>query len=224
MKKMTVLLTIAKTLGILLGSVLGLALLLILILLLLSLFKARLVLEHNGDFHFRLRYLFLAFPKKKEIREKETHQEQQTLQKQQPDCRRKPEEESPPPKAEKKKNLFEKTVQNLTFFDYIEILKRIFRRVLAKITVENFTAEIRIGGDAYETAMAYGKINAAIYPLLGALYNAGTLKKAKVEIRPDFLTETTETHAYTEISLRPIHLLICAGVIVWYLFRKKHGN
>lgn len=214
---MTVLLTILKTAGIVLASVSGLLVFLVLLLLFLSVFKIRLLLIYNrGDFIFRVRYLFFSFGKsfkdKKSNGKTESKATSEITEPKESDEDNCSDEDSPSakdkPSEEEKDSFLERTFKNLTFYDYLEIVKLAFGKAVAKIKAETFKANIRVGGDAYDVAMNYGKINAALYPVLGLLYNTGSLENAEVNIVPDFLRETTEYDLQTELSLRVFPLLV----------------
>lgn len=213
---MTILLTILKITGILLLSILGFLLFLLMAALLLSVFKAKLTLAYQEKkFHFRFRYLFLSFGEKKNRKNKKKPQKKKTS---------KPEEKEEETKEQslpEGKSFFEKTVDGLTFFDYLAILKLIFRKAVSKIKIDEFFADVRIGGDAYDIAMEYGKINSALYPLLGLLYHTGALKQAEINIVPDFLRQETFCQSRITFSIRPIYLLVCAAAIVSYILRNR---
>lgn len=220
---MTILLTTLKILGIILASVAGLILLILLILLLLSPFKAKLRLEYDkGIFIFRIRYLFFSFkgPGEKKEGEKPKRKKKRKPESSKDEDDRKEEAEKEK-KADGEKNFFQKQISGLTFFDYLEIVKRFFRKFVMKIRIEEFKTDIHVGGDAYETAMTYGRINSALYPLLGFLNNQGVLKKANVTIVPDFLKEKSEYYAHIELSLRLVHLYIVLLSVGSYFLRRR---
>ena len=219
MRKMTILLTILKITGILLLSLLGFLLFLLAAALLLSVFKAKLTLLYQEEkFCFRFRYLFFSLGKKQARKNKpqtpKTDPEKKTNK---PEKKEEEKEQNEP----EEKSFFEKTVDGLTFFDYLAILKLIFRKAVSKIKIDEFFADVRIGGDAYDIAMEYGKINSALYPLLGLLYHTGVLKQAEINIVPDFLRQKTSYNARVSLSIRPVHLLVCAAAIVSYILRNR---
>ncbi len=74
--------------------------------------------------------------------------------------------------------------------DLADILKRTTGKLLRAVTVKNFQLHMRISGeDAAAVATNYGKVCAALYPLLGVLTSGIRFKKHDVELHPDFLQE-----------------------------------
>ena len=197
-----------------LGGLLGL----ILLLLLLILFcKTKLDLSYqDGQPRLRLRFLFLfytLFPrrKKKEKTEKQKKKSAAALS-----TESKPEDaEKPDPKKPEKESKIKETVKRFTFRDYIRILQIITERFLKKFRCEVLILHAAIGGeDAMKVATEYGTVNALLYPVLGALSAGGYLKKADVQITPDFASEETRAEGRAVFSIRLIHSLF--SVIALY--------
>lgn len=249
---MAIFLMILKILGIILLSVIGLIIFLLLVILILSIFKVRFVLSYDEDFKFSIKYIFFKFklfpPKeesdkkkrkdedkpltieeiekqtKKEIEEEEKRieKEKEEFEKEKQKEEEKTEDKELKEEGKKKKNIFEKALQSLDFFDYIEIIKIIFDKFLFKFEIEELLLDIKVATDnAADTAMAYGKMNAIIYPIVGILHGNDKIKNANIRIEPDFNSNTPEYKAYTEITTRVFYLIKCIFLIVLYIWKKR---
>lgn len=70
------------------------------------------------------------------------------------------------------------------------VLKRTIGRLLRAITVKEFRLQMRISGDdAASTAINYGRVCAAFYPLFGAVCAGMRVRHHDVDLRPDFAEE-----------------------------------
>lgn len=218
-----------------LGGLLGL----ILLLLLLILFcKTKLDLSYrDGQPRLRLRFLFLhytLFPhgKKKEKTEKQKKKSAAapSAESKTPETAAQPEQipgaedkkdagKPDKKKADKEKpekeSKIKEAVKSFTFRDYIRILQIVTERFLKKFRCEVLILHAAIGGeDAMKVATEYGTVNALLYPVLGALSAGGYLKKADVQITPDFASEETRAEGRAVFSIRLIHSLF--SVIALY--------
>ena len=64
--------------------------------------------------------------------------------------------------------------------------------------------------DAADTALLYGRISAATYPIVSFLAAKDVLKKANVNIQSDFLSEKSEFRGEAVASVRLITLIYAA--------------
>ena len=127
---------------------------------------------------------------------------------------------SPPPKKKKKLDWKEIT-KEFTLDTYLDLLRAIITEFIAKIHLDKLNLNISVGAeDSAQVALRYGAINAAVYPILGALSASGNLKKCKVQISPNFLSEKTEATGTAIFSLR---LFRCLGVLpaIFALLKKN---
>lgn len=95
------------------------------------------------------------------------------------------------------------TLKHFELSDYIRLLKIITNRFLKKFNCELLILHAEIGSeDAAKTALECGAIHTALYPILGAFSASGHLKKADVQITPDFSSEEIKAEAKTVFSIR----------------------
>lgn len=83
--------------------------------------------------------------------------------------------------------------------------------------------------DAAETALAYGKTCAAVYPALGYLCTQLKIRQYDADIRPDYLANQSSAALRFRLSLRPIRLtnaLVRFGVraVIAFLKAKKRAS
>ena len=93
--------------------------------------------------------------------------------------------------------------------------------VLCGVWFRRLHGEIAVGGDADEAALNYGRISAAVFPVLGALDSSGKIEDGKFSIYPDFTAQKTKAKISAELSVRVfrlIKMLIRAGV---YILKKR---
>lgn len=100
---------------------------------------------------------------------------------------------------------------------YIPMAWKYFRKILKTIRITKLDIEITSGKeDAYEAAMMYGKLNAALYnviALLSRIFTVRVLKKTKVNCV--FNEKTFEYDVSTVVLVRPstlIAIAFCVGV------------
>ena len=85
--------------------------------------------------------------------------------------------------------------------------------MLRKAVFRQFSLQIVVGDDdAADAAMRYGRVCAAVYPLLTLLGRTFRFRKRRVDLRCDFDAEETAVRLDALIHLRPWYL-------VCYLFR-----
>ncbi len=160
----------------------------------------RLILRYQTDKHpiGQLRWLFFRFNLIKAVQEKTKQTEQPA-----------PKEKKPPPKKEKKPLEFSKLIGTVT--DLLASLKggaamiirgfRIYRLRLTMVVAEE---------DAAQTAVNYGKCNAAIYSAYALATHFLNLCDPEIDIRPDFVSEKSFVDFEMRGRLLPITVLIAA--------------
>lgn len=113
--------------------------------------------------------------------------------------------EEKPPKEKQKKTLQE----------WLRLIKlfaqsggRLARRFWKGFRIDHFTLQMAVaGGDAAQTAITYGKINAAVYSAYSVAEQVVTLRKTNIRIVPDFLSEQSRTEISGELFFRVCTLL-----------------
>ncbi len=211
-----------KILGILLGSIGGLLALILLILILLLFCKSKLMVGYwDNQFRLQLRFLFIRytiFPKKEKKKTSKTSEPPE-----------KNASHSPKPSAAHSKSVQKqssrvsrqkkqkKELKKLSFSDYIGILNIIFRDIFHYISCDMLHLEIVVASeDAAQTALNYGRIHAALEPLLGALSARNFLNRAIINITPDFCSEQSQFYGKAVFSLRLFRILGC----IYHIYKK----
>lgn len=91
---------------------------------------------------------------------------------------------------QKKESRKSKGKKELTVLDYIDITKKVLDKICTHIHFNKLHVDFRISGtDAAQTAIQYGRINAAIYPLASLIYERKRFKDLSIQICPDFLAK-----------------------------------
>lgn len=183
-------------------------LIVIAVILILLMCPLKVFLDYDGDLKLNLGYLFLKFqlvppkPKKKKKKKPEEKKEKE----------KKPEEEK---KEEKKPGTFQRLMNKHGIDGLIEILKEVvsivvdFLRDFAKhlyVTRCNIRICI-VGNDAADTAIKYGYVCSAVYPLISVLEQNSVLKKHYTDISAGFLAEKTAAEMEMTFKIRPLFLL-----------------
>lgn len=198
---------IFSVMGITLLWIFIIILFLIFILFLFSLPKIRVILRYDGEFSASIKFLFLKFQiagEKKKIKETPEKKKKKENKKQQ---------------DKKKKS---SVLQGITIGDYIEIIKILFKNFIFKIKIENLFLDAKIAcEDAAKTAVLYGKISAAAYPITAFLNEKETLEKAEINIYADFLEEKPEYKSKIIFYTRLISLLYTAILTIKYLLTRE---
>lgn len=131
-----------------------------------------------------------------------------------------PEEE--PPLEEEEKVPLSKTLARVRPF--ARRAKGILRRLGKRLVIYRVRARVRVGGpDAHQTALRYAKATAFAAILTQILGWAVTLKKADIEIAPDFLHEKGGYEIAFRLRIRPVFML-WAGIqllFAWLGSKKK---
>ena len=180
-------------------------LIIIAVILILLMFPLKVFLDYDGEAKLSLGYLFLKFqlvPAKPKKKEKKKPQE-------------KKEKKTEAEKKEKKPSTIKRLMDKHGLDGLIEILKEVvgivteFLKGLAKHIY--FTrCNIRIcvvGEDAADTAVKYGYVCSAVYPLISALEQNSVMKKHYTDISAGFLAEKTAAEMELTCKIRPLFLI-----------------
>ena len=96
----------------------------------------------------------------------------------------------------------------------IEILKALvnkFKKVLKHVSLKNFQFVIKVvGNDAADTAIKYGTVCAALYPVSNLLDNCLNFKPSNISVFSDFSGDKTDYFLKGQVSVKLIYLLIFA--------------
>lgn len=213
------------------GWVLLLAAFLVLLLLVFPLWVA--VEVHYDRLTVKIHVLGLAIPvyplpkKKKKYRPK--HLKEKTSQPEESADLPKGEEESseaPPPKEEKVD-----TEQGESgwwspgrVFEIITTSGKLMRAFLRVIRIKKVQLVLPIAAeDAAQTAIQYGKMQAAVGSALGVLQNYFEIQIEKLQIIADFTGEYKyRRYFYCRIGATPFVLLAVCLSVLWKAYRKKH--
>lgn len=141
-----------------------------------------------------------------------------------PQKEKKNKDKKPKPKKEKKKKSTKKQEQTKkldkkpnekTFGDTVDLIFTVAKSVLGStakmlkhLRFTDLDLMVAVGGDsADETAIAYGRMCAAVFPVIGAIDSMAKLKVKRVAVCPNFLLEDTKYDISFQVKLR----------IVWFL-------
>lgn len=176
------------------------------------------VINYEEEFSFTIKWLFLKFvvypPKPK---------------------KEKPEEKKEKPKEEKKKK--EKTRKSNPFLDFyhnqgvsgvlelissaVSAVKGMFRRLFKAVVIRDLSIFMRISGeDAAQTAIAYGKVCAAVFPAVGAVSSVVKIKNRDIRIEPDFQGGTAQASFSVVAAVIPLRVLAAAIIVLVQLLFK----
>lgn len=125
-----------------------------------------------------------------------------------------------PEKTEKKKKdgFFKSQTSEFGVYDYIELIKIVLEKFVAKIYFEKLDVDITVASDdAAQTALNFGRLNAAIYPLVGLINGHKKIKSLHIRITPDF-TKTNSVYNAEAVAYIRIYNVIAAVIsIIKYL-------
>ncbi len=94
------------------------------------------------------------------------------------------------------------------------MLGDIFKR---SFVLEKLMLRLRVSkGDAAETALAFGKTCAAVYPALGYICTNLTVRKYDADVRADYLANKSTAAVWFILSVRPIKL---TNALMRFVFR-----
>lgn len=126
--------------------------------------------------------------------------------------------EKKPPVKEKSKSTFRRLCDRLGFsgavselFAFFKALLLKTKRALRRVKVHRLVLDIRVATEnAAKTAVSYGTVCTAVYPVIALLEDCTTVKFKQVSLRADFNAMEPELSASGVISLAPIHIIIAA--------------
>lgn len=195
--------TALKIIGIILLSVLGLILFILLLIIALLSFRTKLsLIWTDHEKRIDLKYLFWNFQiypsqKKKDDLDKKEKKEKNNTEKKSPS---------------KFSEFIKGKIKKLDLSDYIEMLSGFKDSFIKTFLFDKLHLLIVVASkEPNKTAVQYGSLSAAVFPLLGKLYNSNRLKDADVHIVPDFMGEKMRFSVDTIVSLRQI------AIVSWLL-------
>ena len=116
----------------------------------------------------------------------------------------------------KPKNNFLKTLYNAHGIDGLMlIVNRVFSylgtyigNLMHSLVIEEFYLDVRCNkNDAAETAIYYGEVCSALFPMLGALITRYKVRKYDINVYPDYLARTSSASFAVSLHLYPIYLV-----------------
>ena len=125
---------------------------------------------------------------------------------------KKPKKEKPPKEPKKKKGF------PLTVKEIIALLPKAFaklmppvKKLLRRTTIAKFRLKmVVVGGDAAETAIKFGKTNAAVVNAVALIDRIFTLRAKQIDIIPGFESLESEFEGSGEVRAIPLAALIAA--------------
>lgn len=133
-------------------------------------------------------------------------------------AKKKEKEKKERPAKKEKNNFFRSHTSDFGVFDYIELIGIVIEKFVAKIYFDKLEAEIRVAGDdAAQTALNFGRLNAAIYPIAGLINGHKRIKKLHIGITPDFTTTKSVYNAEAIAYIRIFDVLAAVIAIIKYL-------
>lgn len=133
-------------------------------------------------------------------------------------AKKKEKEKKELPAKKEKDNFFRSHTSDFGVFDYIELIGIVIEKFVAKIYFDKLGAEIRVAGDdAAQTALNFGRLNAAIYPIAGLINGHKRIKKLHIGITPDFTTTKSVYNAEAIAYIRIFDVLAAVIAIIKYL-------
>ena len=175
---------------------------LIALLFLLSLPKAKVRLSYDGKISIGIKYLFIS----KTLTDGEKKEKPEKTEE-----KAKPKEKKPTPRF----------LQNIKISDWLALVKILFTDFIFKIKIEKFDFDAKIATDnAADTALLYGRISAATYPIVSFLAAKDVIKKANVNIYSDFFSEKSVFRGEAVASIRLITLIYTAVKAGIYLLTR----
>ena len=103
-------------------------------------------------------------------------------------------------------------------------LKRLFP-LFKHIIVRKFYLALKIGGeDAEKTAITYGRVCSAVYPVRGMLAQVLDFRENKVFIKADFNSEKSDALLHLKLNFRPIFAVIAAVSFLFHYIISKIKN
>lgn len=98
---------------------------------------------------------------------------------------------------------------------YIPLGKKVVKKLLKAIKIRQLEVYITVADeDAYECAMKYGKINAAVYNVLALIKNYLTVSIKHIEVNSKFNSNESEYRFAGKIKVRPSTVIAIAFFIL----------
>ena len=124
--------------------------------------------------------------------------------------------------AEKKESLLHIIYRTHGVDGILEILRRVFSYLgsffgdmMKALVIEELYLDIGCAKkDAAETAIHYGEVCAALYPMLGALASKCKIKKYDINVYPDYLARFGRASFFVKFHVYPIYLTGVTVVLV----------
>ena len=161
----------------------------------------------DEEFILSFKLLFFVFtvsPENKKKKKKKT--------------KKKEKEKKEQPAKKEKDSFFKSHTSDFGVFDYIELIGIVIEKFVAKIYFDKLEAEIRVAGDdAAQTALNFGRLNAAIYPIAGLINGHKRIKNLHIGITPDFTTTKSVYNAEAIAYIRIFDVLAAVIAIIKYL-------
>lgn len=205
---------------------------------------------YGGKLDIKVKYLWFTLfplkkkpprrtkkPEKEDVPQKEplpSDEEPYTVSKEEVEAarRRKAEEAEPAEDAPQKEKLTEKMDKLADIIEKVKIVWGVSRgglgRIFKRICIDGLVVDFVIAeGDAYDTAMRYGAVNAAVYNALNALRLLFSVDVKTVDIACDFDGKASVYDGEANICMRPATILGAALGILFGLavnYRKLVGK
>lgn len=194
--------------------------------LLLLLLPVRVYAAYREELSLKVGYAFFSFrllPPKKEKEKPPAPKKKKKAAKKPP---QKPvsQAEKPPSQAKELKKKAKEILHYEGLSGLLELLKDVGeiavgtgKKLFAHFTLKKFDLLLTVGGeDAAETALTYGKLCGAVYPVVGTIVTACKCRKYGVTVQPDF--DAPETQGEFE-ARGQIRLVFLAAYSIQALFQ-----
>ena len=184
--------------------------------------KIGIELRYEDDFEVSVRVLGLRF---RLLPAKEKKPKKEKPKKEKPEKKKKEEPEEPKEEGPKGENIvmrfyheqgFDGTMRFLA--DVLAALNTMLGDIFKRsFVLEKLMLRLRVSKpDAAETALAFGKTCAAVYPALGVICTNLTVRKYDADIQADYLANKSTAAIWFILSVRPIKL---TNALVRFAFR-----
>lgn len=191
---MSIFLWILAAIGIIILAIISI------LLILLSL-NVHIIIEYNQLFSFKIKIAFIDLTKlftKDDKKESKDNNKASKLKKRKNEIKQTVSEQN------KKKTDIKSALNIIT-----RILNEIKEGFFRKIVVKNARIHIICAGDdAAQTAINYGIICAAVYPVTGFIDSECRVKKKDINVSADFTKQKSEADIYLHLKLRILHIAV----------------
>jgi hypothetical protein len=110
-------------------------------------------------------------------------------------------------------------------FGVFKLLLERFKKLVSKVKLRKFALDLSVGADdAAKTAVLYGEICSAVYPVLTFLSGCVDFSAENISIRTDFLSEEIKLKLSTVIKVRISSLFVFLVSSVFSLIKFKIGD